>query len=123
MAEELFCPPMVDIGHGQPFTTSIPTAARANCMNMWVESGGFPEGLDDADHAGTKALFLESRGAHELSNRLVSATGELTEKLTMVEKVDPEHLGDGKNPHRVGDGFEHFVVEKRCEGGGSFGIT
>jgi hypothetical protein len=34
MTKELFCQVMVEIGHGQPFTASVPTAARANRMDV-----------------------------------------------------------------------------------------
>jgi hypothetical protein len=59
---------------------------------MRMKSCGFAEGLYDRDHAGPEAFLLESGGGHELSYRLVGATGELTEKLAVMEKVDSQHL-------------------------------
>ena len=70
-----------------------------------------------------KAAFFEGGSVHELTYRLVGTTGELAEKLAVVEEVDSEHLWDGKNPHRVRHVFEHFVVEKRGESGRSLGVT
>jgi len=60
------------------------------------KSSCFAECLHDRDHAGPEAFFFESGSAHELFEGLVSATGELTEKLTVMEEVDSEHLGDRK---------------------------
>ena len=96
MPEELLCHPVVEIGHGHPLAGGTPAASGTKGMDMGMESCGLAERLDDRDHAGSEGFFLESGGAHELSYRLVRATGELGEKLTMVEKVDPEHLGDGE---------------------------
>jgi hypothetical protein len=70
-------------------------------MDMRMKSCGFAESLHDRDHTGPEANFFERGGAHELSNRLVSAAGELAEELAMMEEVEAEHLGDGENPHRV----------------------
>jgi len=61
---------------------------------MWMKSSGFSKGLDDGDDAGTEGFFFEGGGAHELRDGLVSASGELTEKLAVMEKVGPEHLRD-----------------------------
>jgi hypothetical protein len=88
-----------------------------------VKSSGFAEGLNDADHARTKAVLFESCGAHELVDGLVSASGELAEKLAVVEEVRPEHLWDRENPHRVRNILEDFVVQERGEGCGSLGIA
>jgi hypothetical protein len=79
--------------------------------------------LHDRDHAGPQAFFFESGGGHELSYRLVSATGELTEKLAVMEKVDSQHLWDRKNPHGVRNVFEDFVVQERRKCGGALGVT
>jgi hypothetical protein len=72
------------------------------------------EGLNDGDHAWTKALLFEGGGAHELLEGLVSASRELTGKLAVVEEVDSEHLWDRENPHRMRDGLEDFVVQRTC---------
>jgi hypothetical protein len=92
-------------------------------MNMRMKSSGFAEGLNDGDHARTKALFFESGGAHELLDGLVSASGELAEKLAVVEEVGSEHFGNRENPHRVRDVLEDFVIQERRKGCGSLRVT
>ena len=123
MTEKLFCHPMVEIGHRDPMAAGIPTASRTKSMDMWMKSCRLAEGLDDGDHAGPEAFLLESRGAHELSYRLVSATRELAQKLAVMEKVDSQHLWDRKNPHGMRNVLEQFIGEKRGESGGSFGVA
>lgn len=123
MAEELFCHPMVEIGHGHPLAAGVPAASRTKSMNVGVKSRRFPESLHDGDHSRVKALFFECGRVHELSYRLVGTTGELAQKLAVMEEVHSEHLGDGENPHGVRNVFEHFIGEKRGESGGSFGVT
>lgn len=123
MPEELFCQSMVEIGNGHPLPGGIPTAPGTKGVDMWMKSCRFPECLYDGDHAWPKAFFFEGGDGHKLSNRLVGASGELTEELAMVEKVDSEHLRDGENPHCVRDVLEDFIVEEGGECGGSFGVT
>jgi len=40
-----------------------------------------------------------------------------------MEEVHSQHFGDGENPHRVRDVFEHFVVEESGKSCGSLCIT
>ena len=70
-----------------------------------------------------KAAFFEGGSVHELSYRLVGTTGELAEKLAVMEEVHSEHFGDGENPHGVRRVLEHFVVEEGRECRSFFGIT
>src|SRR3990172_4896432 len=123
MTEELFGHPMVEIGQGQPLAVGVPTASGNKSMDMWMKSRCFPEGLYHGDHCRAKALFFEGGSVHELSYRLVGTTGELAEKLAVMEEVHSEHFGDGENPHRVRNVFEHFVAEKRGESGRSLCVT
>lgn len=123
MTEELLYQSMVEIGHGHPLGGGVPTAPGTKGMDMWMKSGGLSESLDDGDHARTKAVMFESCGAHELLDGLVGASGELAEKLAVVEEVAPEHLGDRENPHRVRDVLEDFVVKEGGKCGGALGIA
>ena len=123
MAEERFRHPMVEIGHGHPLAGGVPSASRTKSMNMRVKSRPIAESLHDGDHSWVKAVFFEGGSVHELSYRLEGTTGELSQKLAVMEEVHSEHLWDRKNPHRVRNVFEQFVGEKRSERGGSFGVT
>ena len=71
-----------------PLPGVIPPAPRTKSMDMWVKSCRFSKCLYNRNHSWTKALFLESGGAHELSQGLVGTSGELAEKLAVVEKID-----------------------------------
>jgi hypothetical protein len=114
---------MIEIRHGHPLPGGIPAAPGTKSMDMWMKTSRLPKCLNDRDHSWTKTVFFEGGRAQELLEGLVSATGELTEKLTMVEKVNSEHLWDGKNPHGVRHVFEHFVVKESGKGRGSLGVT
>jgi len=123
MTEELLCHPMVEIGHRHPLPEGIPTAPRTKSMDMRMKSRGVAKRLHDGNHSWAKALFVESGGGHKLPQGFVSAPGELAEKLAVMEEVDSEHLGDGKNPHCVRHVLEHIVVQESGEGRRSLGIT
>lgn len=94
MAEELFCHPMVEIGHRHPMAAGVPTASRTKSMDMSMKSRRFPESLYDGDDSRAKALFFEGGGVHELAYRLAGTTGELAEKLAVMEEVHSQHFGD-----------------------------
>ena len=123
MTEELFCQPMVEIGHRHPLAAGVPSAPRTKGMDMRMKSCRFPKCLYDGNHSWTKTLFFEGGGGHKLCYRLVGTSGELAEKLAVVEEVDSEHFWDRKNPHGVRHFFEHFVIQESSEGSSSFGIT
>lgn len=123
MTEELLSHSMIEIRHGHPLPRGIPAAPGTKSMDVGMKSSRLPKCLNDRDHSWAKTVFFEGGGAHEPLEGIVGATGELTEKLTMVEKVDSEHLWDRKNPHGVRHVFEHFVVKESGKCRGSLGVT
>ncbi len=80
------------------------------------------EGLDGGDHADANDVILDGRG-HELVDGFVAGPGELGEKLAVEEEVAAEHFWNGKTPNGMADVFQKLVLEKSCEGRGSFGIA
>jgi hypothetical protein len=91
-------------------------------MQMRVPFQAVREGLYRDDHSGARLLVLDSRG-HEFLNGFVSGPGELGEELAVEEEVRAEHFGNGKTPNGVADVFQKLLLEKSCEGRGSFGIA
>ncbi len=80
------------------------------------------EGLDGGDHADANVVILDG-GGHELVDGFVAGAGELSEELAAEEEVGAKHLGNGKTPNGMADVFQKIVLEKSCEGRGSFGIA
>src|SRR3990172_3782928 len=87
-------PSDVEIGHGHPLAGGVPSASRTKSMNMRVKSRPIAESLHDGDHSWVKAVFFEGGSVHELSYRLEGTTGELPQKLAVMEEVHSEHLWD-----------------------------
>lgn len=87
----------VDVRHGMPRSVLQENAARDDGMEMRIELERTSEGLDDSDHAGASVGLIDG-GGHHLADGLVGESGELSEKLSMEEKIGPEHSGQRKNP-------------------------
>ncbi len=60
--------------------------------------GPVPEGLDHRHHPGPKSLLLLGGRRQELSRRLRRGPGQLSQQLTVVEEVHPQHLRGREDP-------------------------
>ena len=60
----------------------------------------------------TSYMKTANGGGHHLADGFVGESSELPKKLSVVEEVEPEHLGDGKHPLRVRDISENLVLKQ-----------
>ena len=95
-----------------------PDASGNDAVQMRIPNQVVGECLDGGDHAGANVVIIDG-GGHEL----VAGPGELGEKLAVEEEVGAEHFGNGKSPNGMADVFQKLLLEKSCEGRGSFGIA
>ena len=63
-------------------------------------------------HLTGPSVWLLDGGGHHLADGFVGESSELPKKLSVVEEVEPEHLGDGKHPLRVRDISENLVLKQ-----------
>ena len=58
-----------------------------------------PEGLDSADHARKKIVFIDLFAIH-IENRVIRLPAELPQKFSVIPEVDPKSLGEVKTHWR-----------------------
>ncbi len=56
-------------------------------------------------------MGLAGGGGHHLADGLVGEPCQISEQLAVIEKIGPEHLGDGKNPLAVRNVGENLVLK------------
>ncbi len=112
----------VDVGNGHPLSAGKPHASGNDAVQMRIPSQVVRECLYGGDHADADVVVIDS-GGHELVDGFVAGAGELGEELAAEEEIWAEHFGNGKSPNGMADVFQKLLLEKSCEGGGSFGIA
>ena len=112
----------IDVGDEMPRTIIEENPAGDDGMDVGVPLQRGSEALDDSDHAGPSVWLLDG-GGHHLADGFVGESSELPKKLSVVEEVEPEHLGDGKNPLRVRDISENLVLKQVGENRGTLRPT
>ena len=122
VAEDELGPMGIDVGDGMPRTIIEENPAGDDGMDVGVPLQRGSEALDDSDHAGPSVGLLDG-GGHHLPDGFVGESSELPKKLSVVEEVEPEHLGDGKNPLRVRDISENLVLKQVGENRGTLRPT
>jgi hypothetical protein len=122
VAEELLGGGGIDVGDGDPIASVIPDSSRSEtmCMCMWTDR--VAKRLWDGDDAGTSARVADGF-THQLLNGLVSESGEISQKFSVVHKVGTKHFWDRKCPKAMADIFEKLVLEKSGKCGGAFCIA
>ena len=112
----------IDVGDGLPRAVTQEDTACDDGMDVGVPLERGSEALDDSDHAGPSVWLLDG-GGHHLADGFVGESSELPEKLSVVEEVEPEHLGDGKHPLRMRDISENLVLKQVGENRGTLRPT
>ncbi len=112
----------VDVWNRDPLSVGKPDASGDDAVQMRIPSQVVRECLYGGDHADADVLVIDS-GGHELVDGFVAGAGELGEELAAEEEVAAEHFGNGKTPNGMADVFQKLLLEKSCEGRGSFGIA
>jgi hypothetical protein len=82
----------VHVRDGKPRAVLEENPSGNDGMNVRIPLQSGPKGLDDGDHARAGIGSFDRRGQH-LADGFESEPGELSQELSMVEEVRPEHLG------------------------------
>ena len=112
----------IDVGDGLPRSITEENSASDDGMDVRVPSKRRTKGLDDGNHTGASVGLVDG-GGHHLADGLVGESGQLSQKLAVVEEIGPEHFGQRENPLRVRDVAENTFVQQHGEDGRSFRST
>ena len=82
----------IDVRDGMPRTLVENKPAGDDGVNVRIPIERRSKGLDDSHHAWTSVGLLDD-GGHHLADGFVGESCELSQKLSMVEEVRPEHFG------------------------------
>jgi hypothetical protein len=100
----------VDIGNGKPRAVLEENPAGNDGMDVRIPLQRGPKGLNDGDHA-RPGIRLFDRLCHHHPDGFVGEPRELSQELSMVEEVGPEHFRQCENPLGVRDVREDFALE------------
>ena len=112
----------VHIGDRLPRPVVEENPASDDGMNVRVPLEGGTEGLNSRHHAGASDGLVDG-GDHHLANGFVGEPCELSQELSMEQKVGPEHLRQREDPLGVRDVGENPVLEQYGEERRAFGST
>ena len=113
VAEQLLRRSLVHVRHRNPLPGGGPASPGHKRVHVGVKVRPVPKCLDHRDHPGPKGLLLPGRRRQELLHRLRRRPHELSQKLPVVQEVDPQHLGDREDPLGVTYVLHHLLGEKR----------
>jgi hypothetical protein len=112
----------VEEGQGEECAAAYEGAVGDQGVQMGVEVGERPEGLDRDDHPGQRVVASEHR-LEALFQRLERTPGEESQEPALTFEQASDRLGDGEDEMSVGNGREDLLPELLGEQGRALGLA